>query len=84
MSNVRRAFTTPQTATERYMLHCRNATRAKSDVFVAVSNVYCLCVSLRQQDVVKKRGAEDLQQRATERPMGEESSEHCRPVQAGG
>lgn len=46
--------------------------------------IVCLCASLRQQDVVKKRGAEDVQQRAAERPMGEESSEHCRPVQTGG
>lgn len=57
---------------------------AMCDTFVAVSDVYCLCVSIREQDVVKKGGAEDVQQRATERPVGEESSKHRRPEQTGG
>lgn len=44
--------------------------------------IHCLCSSFRKQNVVKK-GAEVVQQRAAERPMGEESSERGGPVQTG-
>lgn len=43
-----------------------------------------LCRSFRKQNVVEKDGAEVVQQWATERPMGEESSERGGPVQTGG
>ena len=47
--------------------------------------MFIVCVSIRQQDVVQKGGGEeDVQQRAAERPVGEESSKHRRPEQTGG